>query len=120
MAWSRVPRWSDEQLREAIAAATSFRDAAARLGAIETRKRVRRRARELGINTTHFLAPRDKARRWSDDDLRAAVVGARSIAHVLRTLGLRPAGGNFDHVQRRIAALSLDTSHILGQGGTSA
>jgi hypothetical protein len=76
-------RWSDAQLRDAIAGSTSFRDAASRLGAIETRKRVRRRARELGIDTTHFKSQRDKARRWTDEELRVAVVGARSIADVV-------------------------------------
>lgn len=114
--WSRQPRWTDEQLRSAIASSTSFRDAAQRLGAIETRKRVRRRARELGIDTSHFKAPRDKARRWSDAELRVAVSAARSIAEVLRRLGLRAAGGNFEHVRRRIDALAIDTSHILGRG----
>jgi len=116
VAWSRQPRWTDAQLRDAIARSTSFRDAATRLGAVETRKRVRRRTRELHIDTTHFKSQRDKARRWTDGELRAAVVGARSIADVLRALGLRAAGGNFDHVRRRIEALEIDTSHILGQG----
>lgn len=116
MAWSRRRRWTDEQLRAAIAGSTSFRDAASRLGAIETRKRVRRRARELEIDTAHFLGPRDKARTWSDADLAAAVRGARSLAAVLRALGLRAAGGNFAHVRRRIEALAIDTSHMPGRG----
>lgn len=114
--WSRRVRWTDDELRVAIASSTSFRDAAVRLGAVETRKRVRRRARELGLDTTHFRADRNKARQWSDDDLRRAVLGARSLAAIVRALGLRAAGGNFAHVRRRIEELGLDTSHVLGQG----
>jgi hypothetical protein len=114
--WSRKRRWTDAQLREAVAAATSYRDAAARLGAIETRKRVRRRSRELGLDTTHFLGPRDSSRRWTDEDLRAAVAGSTSVSGVIRRLGLVPAGGNFEHIQRRINVLGLDTSHMRGKG----
>ncbi|MBL0212990.1 MAG: HNH endonuclease [Myxococcales bacterium] len=35
---------------------------------------------------------------------------------MIRALGLVPAGGNFEHVRRRIADLGLDTSHMTGRG----
>ena len=57
-------------------------------------------------------------RRWTDDDLRLAVQSSISIAETIRKLGLVPAGGNYDQVQRRVHALGLDTSHFLGQSWT--
>ncbi len=55
-------------------------------------------------------------RRWTDDDLRAAVASSRSLARAIRALGLVPAGGNFHHIKRRIAELGLDMSHMTGKG----
>jgi hypothetical protein len=52
---------------------------------------------------------------YSDDELAQAVAGSPSFAEVLRKLNLRPSGGNYDLVKRRIKALNLDTSHMTGQ-----
>lgn len=43
-----------------------------------------------------------------------AVSTNRSIAGVLRTLGLRPAGGNYVMVRRRVDQLGLSTGHWTG------
>jgi hypothetical protein len=48
---------------------------------------------------------------WNDEQLRAAVAESRNSSQVLRTLGLRPVGGNYDTIRRRVAELRLDTSH---------
>lgn len=122
-----MPRtWTDDDLRNAIAASASYEEVCERLGiGNEEVERVKRRASHLRIERRHLVrrGPRKRETRWSDDDLRNAVTGARSIAQVLRALGLVPAGGNYDHVQRRIRALGLDTSHLLGtawnRGGSS-
>ena len=37
-------------------------------------------------------------------------------AATIKSLGLVPAGGNYQHVKRRIAELGLDTSHFTGNG----
>jgi hypothetical protein len=55
-----------------------------------------------------------RKRTWTDDALRAAVATSKSIANVIRSLGLIAAGGNYVQVQRRIAELALDTSHFTG------
>ena len=55
-------------------------------------------------------------RKYTDEDLRAAVPISFSVAQVLQAIGLRPAGGNYKTVQARIRKLDLDTSHFLGQG----
>lgn len=49
--------------------------------------------------------------RWTDEQLRLAVAANRNMSQTLRTLGLRPVGGNYETLRRRIAALELDTSH---------
>lgn len=55
-------------------------------------------------------------RRWSDSDLRNAVKSAKSFRQVLKSLGLRQAGGNYDQVKKYIEALNLDVSHFKGKG----
>lgn len=56
------------------------------------------------------------ARRYTDGQLIEAVATARSIAQVLKVIGLRAAGGNYANVKRRINELGLDTTHFQGQG----
>ena len=54
--------------------------------------------------------------KWSNEDLRVAVKSSFSIRQVLSYLNLVPAGGNYQHVQRIITEICLDTSHFLGKG----
>ena len=54
--------------------------------------------------------------KYTQEILEAAVRQNRSMAGVLRTLGLKPAGGTHAHVSRRIKSFGIDTSHFLGQG----
>jgi hypothetical protein len=49
--------------------------------------------------------------RWNDEQLRDAVAQSRNVSQTLRILGLRPVGGNYDTIRRRLALLSIDTSH---------
>ena len=60
--------------------------------------------------------PKNNSKRWSDDDLAAAVLNSRSYREVLLTLGLVPAGGNYTHVRSRIEILKISTEHFLGKG----
>lgn len=57
-----------------------------------------------------------RKRSWTDQELVVAVADSKSIASVIRKLGLVPAGGNYAQVQQRIADLKLDTSHFTGMG----
>jgi hypothetical protein len=57
---------------------------------------------------------------WNDEQLRAAVAESRNTSQVLRALGLRPVGGNYETIRRRISELGLDTRHwVRGQRVTS-
>ena len=54
--------------------------------------------------------------RYSIDDVRQAVADNKSVAGVLRQLGLKPIGGNYRTINRVIADHDIDTSHFTGQG----
>lgn len=58
-------------------------------------------------------------RKWTDSDLSGAVRTSYSIRQVIASLGLVPAGGNYQHVKRIISELNLDCSHFLGKGWAS-
>ena len=86
---------------------------------------VRRRTWDLlkrrNVDTSHWShSPR---RRYSDEDLQAAVATTASYAGVLRALGIPLNGGSHYYISRRIRASGFDTSHFLGKAhsrGTSA
>ena len=54
-------------------------------------------------------------RKWTDEQLVDAVKTSISVREVITMLGLRGAGGNYATIKRRVADLSLDTGHWLGQ-----
>ena len=57
-----------------------------------------------------------RKRGYTIDDVRKAVGDNKSIAGVLRQLGLKPIGGNYRTVSRLICENQIDTSHFTGQG----
>lgn len=58
-------------------------------------------------------------RTYTREVLSKIVVNNRSIAGVLRDLGLRPAGGTHAHISRRIKEYGLDTSHFTGRASNT-
>lgn len=116
----RPPSWTDDQLREAIAAATSWKEVVRRLreesgGA--SHRAVVVRAEVLALDTSHFGRPRARPpgsadrRGWSVDDLAAAVAAASSLKGVFDGLGLTPGGGQWQLVRQLILDEGLDTDH---------
>lgn len=55
-------------------------------------------------------------RKYSDEDVINYAKEVTSIAQLLRKLGLRVAGGSYDHIRKKIQILEIDTSHWKGQG----
>ena len=55
-------------------------------------------------------------KKYTIDDVKEAVNRSKSIAGVLRLLGLRPVGGNYKTIHRLIEESHLDISHFTGQG----
>ena len=54
-------------------------------------------------------------RKWSDEEFIAAVKISKSYSQVLKVLGLKASGGNYETVKRKIRELNLDMSHMTGQ-----
>jgi HNH endonuclease len=55
-------------------------------------------------------------RAYTEADVIEAAKKATSIATLLKAIGLKPAGGNYIHIQRIIQRLKIDTSHWTGKG----
>ena len=53
-------------------------------------------------------------KKWTDQQFIEAVKTSLSYADVIRKLGLKVAGSNYDTVKRKIKELKLDTSHMTG------
>jgi hypothetical protein len=58
--------------------------------------------------------------KYTKEVLESAVRQSVSVAGVLKTLGLKQAGGTHSHISRRIKEFGLDTSHFLGQAANRA
>jgi hypothetical protein len=70
---------------------------------------VRRHAERLKLNASHFRGKR----RWSDDQLRQAVVECGSWEEVTIRLGLSTASGNVQpHIKSHTIRLGLETDHL--------
>ena len=111
--------WSEDQLRAALVGAKSRTDVLSRLGVDDSGRNIvalQRHMAELAIPMSVLSGRNNAHRRWSDDQLREAVSKSHGIAATIRALGLVPAGGNYQHVKRRIAELAIDTSHFTGTG----
>lgn len=55
-------------------------------------------------------------RKWNNEQFIDAVANNKSVAGVIKALGLIPAGGNYATVNNKIKELNLDTSHFTGKG----
>lgn len=56
-----------------------------------------------------------KSKKYTDEQFIDAVKKSTSIAHTLRTLGLKPAGSNYRSFIRMKNKLNIDISHFHGQ-----
>lgn len=111
---ARPRSWSDDDLREAVASARSWREVRRLLGLTgggSTNKRLRGRAGELGLDITHLPRPGEAPRRFTDDELVAAVAASSSLNGVFDRLGLAVGGSAWRRMQEHIVRLGLDTSH---------
>jgi hypothetical protein len=55
-------------------------------------------------------------RLYSDDDIIFYAKEVKSLAGLLKALGLKTAGGNYSNMRRLLQKLNVDTSHWTGQG----
>lgn len=53
---------------------------------------------------------------YTNEDVINYAKEVKSIAGLLKKLGLRVAGGNYSNMKRKLQKLNVDTSHWTGQG----
>ncbi|MFJ8844488.1 HNH endonuclease [Streptomyces cyaneofuscatus] len=107
-----LARYTRELLEEAARMTTNATDAVRWCGRTPTpgsRRYLRQKMTEAGIDTSHFA---DTRVRHTEETLRELVARSTSVAEVVRRLGISPVGGNQAHIGRRIIALRIDTSHF--------
>ena len=112
-----VKLWSDKELQAAVEVASSATDALRKLGLKKTKRRLdflRDEIVRLKLDTSSFCGP--GSRKVFDNELIEAVAVSRTYSDVLRTLGIRLAGGTIHHYKKRIERLGADTSHFLKRG----
>ena len=54
-------------------------------------------------------------KKWSENDLKCAVINSTSIRQVLKKLGLIEAGGNYNQIKKYIEKLNINTKHFKGK-----
>jgi HNH endonuclease len=119
----RQPSWTDAELIAAVAGASCFKQVCDALGLWAgggTYRTLERHMARLGIDSSHLArrqGPRTAARRrrWTDDELTAAVRASESWAEVARRLGYAINGGIHRFLRGHVVRLGLDTSHFTGQ-----
>lgn len=58
------------------------------------------------------MASNGSTPRYSREQLVSAVAGARTMADVLRSVGVTPRGGNYEIARERIVAWGIDADHL--------
>lgn len=114
----RARQWTDDQLRDAVAASTNLRQVHLALGIVPGGYRViLAHIQRLGLDVSHIdLTPRTRRRgEWTDVELTAVVARVKTVSDVLRELGYQPSGGMHRYMGQYIAHLGLDTSHFTGR-----
>jgi hypothetical protein len=116
----RKSTWTDDDLRAAVAASTTYAAVKARLrsaGHGACHNDLKHRIHELGIDTSHFTSA--FRRSFTDDDLRAAITASRNYPEVLQRLGLPNTSAHHGKVERRKRTLRIDTSHFVRGPGSA-
>lgn len=56
------------------------------------------------------------SKKWTIQQLRIVVKKSHSIREVIQSLGLVPAGGNYQQIKKAISENKIDIQHFSGQG----
>lgn len=118
----RTQRWSDSQLRDAVAPSATLAEVSRKLEIVPGGgyRTLRRHIARLELDTSHFpngngTGTRKLRRRWTDEDLADAVRTCVTVSDVARRLGYQPNGGVHRLLVGHIRRLGLDTIHFDGQ-----
>ncbi|GAA0946234.1 hypothetical protein GCM10009554_41810 [Kribbella koreensis] len=104
--------WGDAQLRKAVEDNTSWRAVARALGLKDTSagviRTIKRHAVRLELETGHFTGQR----RWTDGQLRQALLGSTCWSEVFVSLGISDSGQDRVRIKGHAVRLELDCSHL--------
>jgi len=112
---------SADELRTVVAGASSCAEVIRRLGqgpGGDTYRALGEACARAGVALPSRMgqaAGSPRGTSCSDDEVRAAFAAARSLADLMRRVGLAPKGGNYRVMKRRLRRLGLDPSHLSGQ-----
>jgi len=107
--------YTEENLRPAVAAATTLGEVLTNLGledSVRRRDYVSQQIKALGIDGAHL---RNASILYTDTQVAEAVRGSTTFVEVAEKLGATPMGGTIAHLKRRASHLGLDTSHFKQQ-----
>jgi hypothetical protein len=103
--------YSDQQLAEAVATSPSWRAVLRALGLAATSsaaiRSVRRNAERMGLDTTHFTGQR----RWTTDQLAAAIATSSTWTEVQDKLGLS-GGSSTSLLKGHAVRLGIEAGHL--------
>ena len=115
--------WTDAQLILAVQQSDSIRQVAQRLGVSVgglTYRAIREAANELGLDLSRFASVANgrvnRARPWTDAELREVVRNSHTMADVIRQLGYKQSGGVHRWLTGHIRRLEVSTEHFRGRG----
>ena len=57
-----------------------------------------------------------RKRNWSEKQLKIAAKKSRSIRQIIGILGLIPAGGNYNQINKYFKFYNINISHLKGKG----
>ena len=122
--WRRA--WDDistAELADAVAASATYAEIVGRLGSKpggRTYRRLEALCAQRGVDLAirrpaPRRSPHERLGRATDDEIRSAFEQSRSMAELLRRVGLVPKGGNYKSMRRRLTELGLDAATLPGQ-----
>jgi hypothetical protein len=119
----RARSWTDEQLREAVAASTTLAEVHHRLGLRPGKyAAMLKHIQRLELPHDHLMATVNgkrivrRPKTWSDGELLELVARSTNLAEVIRAVGREPNGGFHRWMSGRLKSIGADTSHFTGQG----
>lgn len=109
-------KYTREQLAVAVMSSETLPEVMRRLGVEPTKGRreyLRKLLRRWNIDAGHL---RPACLRHTERELRKAAAVSKSVAEVVRRLGLNPVGGNQAYIGRRLVELGVEVSHFSAAG----
>lgn len=112
--------WTDDQLIESIKNAENYHQLATKMGLKRINRTVLRRLRELGLDQSKLKKQAQNrynrlACHYNKEIIEKVVKESLSYSQVLMTLGVKPIGGNFATLKKKLNQYGINTLHFTGQ-----